>query len=106
VVEHISDRTVIMYLGRIVETAPTVQLFAAPNHPYTKALIANVPRLEGKKHRFEAVKGEIPSPLAPPSGCHFHPRCPLAFARCRTERPELKRIGVERWSACHLNDGS
>jgi peptide/nickel transport system ATP-binding protein len=106
VVEHISDRTVIMYLGRIVETAPTVQLFAAPNHPYTKALIANVPRLEGKKHRFEAVKGEIPSPLAPPSGCHFHPRGPLAFARCRTERPELKRIGVERWSACHLNDGS
>jgi peptide/nickel transport system ATP-binding protein len=105
VVEHISDRTVIMYLGRIVETAPTAQLFAAPNHPYTKALIANVPRLEGKKHRFEAVKGEIPSPLAPPSGCHFHPRCPLAFARCRTERPELKRIGVERWSACHLNDG-
>jgi peptide/nickel transport system ATP-binding protein len=106
VVEHISDRTVIMYLGRIVETAPTPELFAAPNHPYTKALIANVPRLEGKKHRFEAVKGEIPSPLHPPSGCHFHPRCPLAFARCRTEQPELKRIGVERWSACHLNDGS
>jgi peptide/nickel transport system ATP-binding protein len=106
VVEHISDRTVIMYLGRIVETAPTMQLFAAPNHPYTKALIANVPRLEGKKHRFEAVKGEIPSPLNPPSGCHFHPRCPLAFARCRTERPELKRIGLDRWSACHLNDWS
>jgi peptide/nickel transport system ATP-binding protein len=106
VVEHISDRTVIMYLGRIVETAPTGELFAAPNHPYTKALITNVPRLEGKKHRFEAVKGEIPSPLHPPSGCHFHPRCPLASARCRAERPELKRIGVERWSACHLNDGS
>jgi peptide/nickel transport system ATP-binding protein len=104
VVEHISDRTVIMYLGRIVEMAPTAELFRAPNHPYTKALIANVPRLEGKKHRFEAVKGEIPSPLDPPSGCHFHPRCPLAFARCRSEQPPLKRIGVERWSACHLND--
>jgi peptide/nickel transport system ATP-binding protein len=105
VVEHISDRTVIMYLGRIVETAPTVELFAAPNHPYTRALIANVPRLDGKKHRFEAVKGEIPSPLDPPRGCHFHPRCPLAFARCGAERPSLKEISPGRTSACHLNDG-
>jgi peptide/nickel transport system ATP-binding protein len=106
VVEHISDRTVIMYLGRIVEIAPTAELFRAPNHPYTQALLANVPRLEGRKRRFEAIKGEIPSPLDPPSGCHFHPRCPFAFARCRTERPALKEIAPGRWSACHLNDAT
>ena len=105
VVEHISDRTVIMYLGRIVEIAPTAELFRAPNHPYTQALLANVPRLEGRKRRFEAIKGEIPSPLDPPSGCHFHPRCPFAFARCRAERPALKEIAPGRWSACHFNDG-
>jgi peptide/nickel transport system ATP-binding protein len=104
VVEHISDRTVIMYLGRIAEIAPTAELFRAPNHPYTKALLANVPRLEARKHRFEAVKGEIPSPLDPPSGCHFHPRCPFAFDRCRLERPALKEIAPGCWSACHLND--
>jgi oligopeptide/dipeptide ABC transporter ATP-binding protein len=104
VVEHVSDRTVIMYLGRIVEIAPTAELFRAPNHPYAKALLANVPRLEGRKRRFETIEGEIPSPLAPPAGCHFHPRCPLAFARCRCERPPLKAIAPGRWSACHLND--
>ena len=106
VVEHISDRTVIMYLGRLVEIAPTAELFGAPNHPYTKALLANVPRLEARKHRFEAVKGEIPSPLDPPPGCHFHPRCPFAFDRCRNERPALKEIAPDRWSACHLNDAA
>jgi peptide/nickel transport system ATP-binding protein len=106
VVEHISDRTVIMYLGRVVESAPTAELFRAPNHPYTQALLANVPRLEGRKRRFEAIKGEIPSPLAPPSGCHFHPRCPFAFARCRAERPALNEIAPGRWSACHLDEGT
>jgi peptide/nickel transport system ATP-binding protein len=106
VVEHISDRAVIMYLGRVVEMAPTAELFREPNHPYTRALLANVPRLEGKRHRFEAIKGEIPSPLDPPSGCHFHPRCPFAFARCRIERPALAEIAPGRWSACHLNDGT
>jgi peptide/nickel transport system ATP-binding protein len=106
VVEHIADRAVIMYLGRVVEMAPTAELFREPNHPYTRALLANVPRLEGKKHRFEAIKGEIPSPLDPPPGCHFHPRCPFAFARCRTERPALAEIAPGRWSACHLNDGT
>ncbi len=106
VVERISDRTAIMYLGRIVETGPTAELFGAPNHPYTKALLANVPRLDGEKHRFEAIKGEIPSPLDPPPGCHFHPRCPLAFARCRVERPALKEIAPGRHAACHLNDGA
>jgi peptide/nickel transport system ATP-binding protein len=106
VVEHVADRLVIMYLGRIVEIAPTTELFREPNHPYSKALLANVPRLDGRKHRFEAIKGEIPSPLDPPAGCHFHPRCPFVFARCRTERPALAEIAPGRWSACHLNDAA
>jgi oligopeptide/dipeptide ABC transporter ATP-binding protein len=104
VVEHISQRTVIMYLGRIVEAAQTAELFRNPNHPYTQALLANVPRLEAKKRRFKPIEGEIPSPLDPPSGCHFHPRCPFAMPRCRAERPALKEIAPGRWSACHLND--
>jgi peptide/nickel transport system ATP-binding protein len=104
-VEHISDRIVIMYLGRVVEIAPTVELFRQPNHPYTQALLANVPRVVAGKRRFHPVQGEIPSPLAPPSGCHFHPRCPFAFNRCRDERPPLKEIAPGRYSACHLNDG-
>jgi peptide/nickel transport system ATP-binding protein len=104
-VEHISDRIVIMYLGRVVEIAPTEELFGQPNHPYTQALLANVPRVVAGKRRFHPVKGEIPSPLAPPSGCHFHPRCPFAFARCRDEQPQLKEIAPGRYSACHLNDG-
>jgi peptide/nickel transport system ATP-binding protein len=105
VVEHLSDRIVIMYLGRVVEIAPTMELFGAPNHPYTRALIANVPRLDARKSRFTPIKGEIPSALAPPAGCHFHPRCPLAMPRCRSERPLLKPIAPSRLSACHLNDG-
>jgi oligopeptide/dipeptide ABC transporter ATP-binding protein len=104
VVEHLSDRIVIMYLGRVVEVAPTEKLFGAPNHPYTQALIANVPRLDARKSRFTPIKGEIPSALAPPAGCHFHPRCPFAMPRCRSERPLLKPIAAGRLSACHLND--
>jgi peptide/nickel transport system ATP-binding protein len=104
VVEHISDRIVIMYLGRIVEVAPTEELFRAPNHPYTQALLADVPKLDARKRCFTPIKGEIASPADPPPGCHFHPRCPLAMARCRAERPELKTIAPGRLSACHLND--
>ena len=104
VVEHLSDRVVIMYLGRIVEVAQTDALFAEPNHPYTKALLAEVPRLETRRRRFEPVKGEIPSPIDPPSGCHFHPRCPHASERCRVERPVLREIAPDRFAACHLND--
>ena len=106
VVEHLSDRVAIMYLGRIVELAATEELFANPNHPYTQALLREVPRLDTRRRQFEPVKGEIPSPLDPPPGCHFHPRCPFATARCGIEAPRLKEIAPGRFSACHLNDGS
>jgi len=105
VVQHISDRILIMYLGRIVETAPTAELFAAPNHPYTRALLAEVPRISLEKRSFRPIEGEIPSPLDPPPGCHFHPRCPFAMARCRSEAPALVSIAPGRASACHLNGG-
>ncbi|MGH6610712.1 MAG: ABC transporter ATP-binding protein [Burkholderiaceae bacterium] len=103
VVRHLSDRVVVMYLGRVVEIAATEELFAAPNHPYTQALLAEVPRIDRKRRTFVPIKGEIPSPLAPPSGCHFHPRCPHAMPRCSIEIPLLLEIAPARWSACHLN---
>jgi peptide/nickel transport system ATP-binding protein len=105
VVHHISDRVAIMYLGRIVETAGTEELFARPNHPYTRALLDEVPRIDKRHSRYAPVKGEIPSPLDPPSGCAFHPRCPHALARCRGEAPVLREIGPGHSAACHLNDG-
>jgi len=104
VVEHIADRILIMYLGRIVESAPTEELFRQPNHPYTQALLAEVPRLDRRRRSFAPVKGEIPSPLDPPPGCHFHPRCPHAMDRCRREAPALREIAPGRLSACHLNE--
>lgn len=104
VVEHVSDRVVIMYLGRVVESAPVGELFGHPNHPYTQALLAEVPRLSARKKEFTAIKGEIPSPLNPPSGCHFNPRCPHATQRCREEAPVLREIAPGHMSACHLND--
>jgi len=82
VVRHLADRVVVMYLGRVVEAAPTAQLFAAPNHPYTQALLEEAPRLDRRRRAFVPITGEIPSPLHPPSGCHFHPRCPHAQPRC------------------------
>ena len=105
VVEHISDRVVIMYLGRVVESAPSAELFDTPNHPYTRALLAGAPKLDARRRVYEPVKGEIPSPLDPPGGCHFHPRCPHATARCREEAPALREIAPGRHAACHLNDG-
>ena len=104
VVRHVSDRVLIMYLGRIVESGPTAEVFGAPNHPYTQALMAEVGKVEPKKRNFVPVRGEIPSPLAPPSGCHFHPRCPHAMEKCRQTAPELKQIAPARWSACFLNE--
>jgi peptide/nickel transport system ATP-binding protein len=104
VVEHVSDRVVVMYLGRIVEIAQNEALFTEPNHPYTRILLREKPRLENRHHSFQPVEGEIPSPLNPPSGCYFHPRCPFASKRCRKESPELREIAPDRISACHLND--
>ena len=104
VVEHLSDRVVIMYLGRVVEVAETAALFKEPSHPYTAALLGEVPRIDNRGRDFTPVKGEIPSPLDPPPGCHFHPRCPHAADRCRAEQPVLKEIAPGRFSACHLND--
>ena len=106
VVQHLSDRMVIMYLGRVVEAAPTEELYARANHPYTQALLAEVPRLDLRRKSFISIKGEIPSPLAPPPGCHFHPRCPHAMPRCRIEQPVLREIAPLHFSACHLNDGA
>ncbi|MCA3365615.1 MAG: ABC transporter ATP-binding protein [Roseomonas sp.] len=104
VVEHLSDRVVIMYLGRVVEEADTETVFRRPNHPYTRSLLDSVPRIENRKRAFSVVKGEIPSPLNPPAGCHFHPRCPLAMERCKVEVPQLREIAPGQRSACHLND--
>jgi peptide/nickel transport system ATP-binding protein len=104
VVRHLSDRVVVMYLGRVVEIAPADALFEAPNHPYALALLDEVPRLDRKRRAFVPIKGEIPSPLDPPTGCHFHPRCPRAMARCAAEAPALREIAPARLSACHLND--
>ncbi|MDP3416774.1 ABC transporter ATP-binding protein [Falsiroseomonas sp.] len=106
VVEHLSDRVVIMYLGRVVEEAPTERVFAGANHPYTQSLLASVPRIGNRKRAFATVKGEIPSPLNPPPGCHFHPRCPHAFDRCMVEVPKLREIAPGQRSACHLNDAA
>ncbi len=106
VVEHLSDRVVIMYLGRVVETAPTEELFKEPNHPYTTALLHEVPRIDNRGRNFTPVKGEIPSPIDPPTGCHFHPRCPHAMEKCRVSQPTLREIAPGRYSACHLNEQS
>ncbi|MCY1226881.1 putative D,D-dipeptide transport ATP-binding protein DdpF [compost metagenome] len=103
VVEHMSDRVAIMYLGRVVESGDARTVFAAPNHPYTRALLADAPRLGGGTASHQPIRGELPSPLAPPSGCAFHPRCPHASARCAAEVPMLRDVGG-RLSACHLND--
>jgi peptide/nickel transport system ATP-binding protein len=104
VVEHLSDRVAIMYLGRIVEEAPVETIFAGPNHPYAVALLAEVPRIEARKRVFAPIQGELPSPIRPPSGCHFHPRCPHAMPRCAEEAPALREIAPGHRSACHLND--
>jgi peptide/nickel transport system ATP-binding protein len=93
-----------MYLGRVVETAPTEELFAKPNHPYTVALLNEVPRIESRRRNYKPVEGEIPSPLDPPPGCHFHPRCSYAGPRCASEAPVFRQIAPNRFSACHHND--
>ena len=103
VVRHISDRVAIMYLGRIVEEASAAEIFSRANHPYTQALLAEMPDVQKRGRKFTPIKGEIPSPLAPPSGCTFHPRCPHAMPRCREAVPPLIEIAPGHKSACHLN---
>jgi peptide/nickel transport system ATP-binding protein len=103
VVRHLSDRVVIMYLGRVVESAPAEVIFSRPRHPYTQALLQSEPQLEVGKRVYIPIKGEIPSPLNPPTGCHFHPRCPKAMAQCAQEKPQLRQIQEGHWSACHLD---
>jgi peptide/nickel transport system ATP-binding protein len=93
-----------MYLGRIVEEAPTEEIFSRPNHPYTQALLSEIPRIELTKRKFKVIDGELPSPIDPPPGCHFHPRCPFAMEKCRTTVPQKREIAPRHFSACHLND--
>ncbi len=107
VVEHISDRVAVMYLGRIVEMTDKTGLFEMPLHPYTEALLSAVPipKARAKSRKRVILKGDVPSPINPPSGCHFHARCAYAMTRCRSEAPLLREVKPGHWAACHLHDG-
>jgi oligopeptide transport system ATP-binding protein len=103
-VRHICDRVAVMYLGVIVELAGKDELYENPSHPYTKALLSAVPIPDPKKGRARQrviLPGDVPSPLNPPAGCRFHPRCPVAVERCRSEQPEWREVVPEHWVACH-----
>jgi peptide/nickel transport system ATP-binding protein len=103
VVKHISDRVAVMYVGQIVEMAPTTAIFAQPRHPYTAALMRAVPVPDPRVPSGDvALAGEVANPASPPTGCYFHPRCPFAVDRCRTERPTLRALAPGHWVRCHL----
>lgn len=105
VVRHLSDRVAIMYLGRIIEAGPTEDIYGDPKHPYTQGLLESVPKLVLNAETLvdlTPIAGEIPSPLSPPKGCHFNPRCPHAVDRCRTDDPQLRQLAPNHVAACHL----
>ncbi|MFM7533623.1 MAG: oligopeptide/dipeptide ABC transporter ATP-binding protein, partial [Rubrivivax sp.] len=103
VVEHVGHRIAVMYLGRIVEMGPRERIFSAPTHPYTEALMAAAPVADPRARRERLViEGDVPSPMNPPSGCHFHTRCPHAQERCRSQTPELRAVAQGHLVACHV----
>jgi peptide/nickel transport system ATP-binding protein len=105
IVEHLTHRVAVMYLGKIVELGRKRQIFTAPKHPYTEALLSAVPIPQpGASPRRIILKGDVPSPINPPKGCRFHTRCPYVFDRCRTEEPALRLVEEDHLTACHLND--
>jgi peptide/nickel transport system ATP-binding protein len=105
VVKHITNRVAVMYVGKIVETAPTASLFATPKHPYTAALLSAIPVPDPRIRSLDIpLEGEVPSPAAPPSGCYFHPRCPYAEPLCSQEAPPLREVSPNHYAACHFSE--
>src|SRR5207245_3167002 len=106
VVEHISHRVAVMYLGRIVEATDKTSLFEMPLHPYTEALLSAVPipKYGARSRKPVILTGDVPSPINPPPGCQFHTRCPYAMPRCRHDAPHLRQIQPRHWPSCHLHD--
>jgi peptide/nickel transport system ATP-binding protein len=104
IVRRISDRVAVMYLGKIVETGTVDQIWESPSHPYTKALIAAIPKADGRSTMPSDLPGDVPNPLNPPSGCRFHARCPMAKAECSTAEPEFVTLADHRQVACHLQE--
>ena len=105
VVRHMANRVAVMYLGRIIEIAPSLELFRNPRHPYTRMLLDAVPQLDATRTRRNLIEGEIPNPLDPPKGCPFHPRCPHAYERCRIELPQLRSRGASTVSCHAIEEG-
>ena len=104
IVQHITHRVAVMYLGQIVEIGPKARIFGVPAHPYTRALLSAVPLMQpGLERNRIILKGDVPSPIAPPRGCRFHTRCPVAFDRCMVEAPQLRERDPGHWAACHLD---
>ena len=107
IVEHMTHRVAVMYLGQIVEIGPKANIFGAPAHPYTRALLSAVPAAQpGMARNRIILKGDVPSPIDPPGGCRFHTRCPFAFDRCTREEPHLRQRTAGQWAACHLDEGA
>ncbi|MBX3666459.1 MAG: ABC transporter ATP-binding protein, partial [Burkholderiales bacterium] len=105
VIEYMADEVAVMYLGRVVERGLAGEVLRAPRHPYTRALLAAVPVADPRRERTAIrLAGDLPSPLDPPAGCHFHPRCPVALPQCRVEYPVAKSWSATQTACCHLRD--